>query len=297
MNDKELRKTVLDELDRLKQDIPGIASVTGTDEEAYIMLEDTDGLFLSVRYRSWLPVIRSGGPGLFPQKLAEYIRKGSDILRQLVFVSRADCPESVKDRLIVRPVNKAAYSDRLSAGICREFGDIALVLYCEIMTDGSEYVCFMVPAVLAETWQADPQELLEYALKNTMDKYPPRIIIHPTEMLDIETGGTDLMAYNTTIASPYLIPMITTGGTSVNGAIAMFYPGVLKKISLIMNGSYYFSFTAVSEARIHDPAVYDCRTLLEALDHCNRQFPSTLLSRCVYEYDAETDTVSVAAQS
>ena len=36
-----------------------------------------------------------------------------------------------------------------------------------------------------------------------------------------------------------------------NGAIAMFYPGVLEKLAEICGGSYYVSFTSIHDVRIH----------------------------------------------
>lgn len=88
--------------------------------------------------------------------------------------------------------------------------------------------------------------------------------------------------------NPLFAPTITTVKKK-NGAIAMFYPGVLEKLAEICGGSYYVSFTSIHDIRIHPVSTVQPRRILRSLKDVNKMFnqASDILSRQIFVYDNE----------
>ena len=205
--------------------------------------------------------------------------------------------EDVKDLLVIRPFNALDHHDRLRDAICRYVNDIALAVYCEIPTDISQYVSFQITSHIYRPWNMDAAHLLDHALRNTAAKYPARMFLDLTGLLDPKDPGMDVMALNITLPHTRAVPLITSARVSSNGAAAIFYPGILEKLSQIMQGGFYIVFTGVSEARLHSMSGFHPETALEALRETNAQFPDTLLSRYVYCYDPKKRQIGVYGES
>lgn len=95
------------------------------------------------------------------------------------------------------------------------------------------------------------------------------------------------MALNSDITSlsPHAVPTVTTTA-QINGAIAMFYPGVMKRIAELFGDDYYIAFTGTSEARLHKKGTIQPRNILMRIKQMNRTFdPSEILSNKVYLYE------------
>ena len=83
------------------------------------------------------------------------------------------------------------------------------------------------------------------------------------------------------------IPTVTTT-KQVNGAVAMFYPGVKERIAELYGDSYYVVFTSIHEARTHCRGAFSPRLILRSLKETNQAFPAEeMLSEKVFYYDRE----------
>lgn len=132
----------------------------------------------------------------------------------------------------------------------------------------------------------------EAALTNTYVLAPPRMYLTPAECTDPPYERGAFMALGSKIKSfgKLQAPTITTT-KQVNGAIAVFYPGVKEKIASMAGGSYYVAFTSIHEARIHCVNTVPPRTILSSIKRVNKAFdPEEILTRKVYYYDADKDT-------
>ena len=90
---------------------------------------------------------------------------------------------------------------------------------------------------------------------------------------------------NITSLSPLAVPTVTTTA-QLNGAIAMFYPGVMKRIAELFGDDYYIAFTGTCEARLHKKGTIQPRNILDLIKYMNKTFdPSEVLSRKVYLYE------------
>ena len=83
------------------------------------------------------------------------------------------------------------------------------------------------------------------------------------------------------------IPTVTTT-KQVNGAVAMFYPGVKERIAELYGDSYYVVFTSIHEARTHCRGAFSPRHMLRSLQETNQAFPTEeMLSETVFYYDRD----------
>ena len=79
---------------------------------------------------------------------------------------------------------------------------------------------------------------------------------------------------------PMQIPTITTT-KQINGAIAMFYPGVKEKIAQMAGGFFYAAFTSIHDVRIHCDKSIPPRHILQNLKSVNAQFDAKLWAKNV----------------
>ena len=201
--------------------------------------------------------------------------------------------EYVKNRLIIRPL----FFDNIARGegryVYRKFEDIALVL-CILLRDDSEGIdSVKVPGDAFESWRRPFDTVMDTALLNTCSRALPRMYISPLEYVSrscsYEKGAFMALGSPVTGLGRLDIPAVTTT-RRVNGAVAMFYPGVRERIAELYGDSYYVVFTSIHEARLHCRGSVSPRMILKSLKKINRTFPGDeMLSERVYYYDREKE--------
>lgn len=197
----------------------------------------------------------------------------------------------LKDRLFIRPLNFKDHRYELKNHIYRRIGDMVLVLYILVSdeNDGKTHDVLSVklPKTSMQAWGIDEEEVWENAMSNTYIMAPPRIYLNPMDLLDPPYHRGAFMALNSDITSlpPRAVPAVTTTA-QINGAIAMFYPGVMKRIAELFGDDYYVAFTGTSEARLHKKGTIQPRNILMRIKQMNKAFdPSEILSNKVYLYE------------
>lgn len=203
--------------------------------------------------------------------------------------------ESVKNRLIIRPLNYADNSYELRNSFYHRIGDMALVLYAIGYDGDGTLTTIKVPKDFPEKWGTDAETAFDEALLNTFVTRPPRLYFSARECIDPPYGRGAFMALGADyhISGPGVSPTLTTF-PNTNGAIALFYPGVQQKLANVMGGSYYIAFTSIHEARLHLKGSKSPREILFRLKSVNKMFnPNEILTRKVYLYDADNDSLDV----
>ena len=72
---------------------------------------------------------------------------------------------------------------------------------------------------------------------------------------------------------------------NINGAVALFYPGVLKRLAQLMGGDYFVGFTSIHEAIIHPAKRQSPENMRESIKDINEVFPKEeMLTNAVYRY-------------
>ena len=197
----------------------------------------------------------------------------------------------IRNRRSVRPINFCVYKYELKDCVWKKIGDIALVLYV-LLYDDEKMGLGTVKAQKAfiDKWEKDYGEIWEDALRNTNVWAPPRMYMRAEDLIDppYTQGAFMAFGYKFEKINPLFAPTITTVKKK-NGAIAMFYPGVLEKLAEICGGSYYVSFTSIHDVRIHPVSTVQPRRILRSLKDVNKMFnqASDILSRQIFVYDNE----------
>ena len=197
--------------------------------------------------------------------------------------------ESIRDRLIIYAINYPDNRDALRGKVFRRFGDIALVLYAADKDDPTFCTVVKVPDLILEKWDVNAQTAIDDALYNTVSHFSPRLYFSFNDMLhsSYETGAFMAVGSSVKLPRPNAIALLTTV-QHINGATALFCPGVRERLAEIMGGSYYVVFISVHEAILHKDGTQKPEDLLEALHAVNQlASPGELLSRSIYLYDAE----------
>lgn len=201
--------------------------------------------------------------------------------------------EATKERLMIRPINYTDHKYDLTNSVFRLYGDVALVLYYVLSDNGKDLNTFKVHKDIVECWDKDIDEVFDEALSNTQIKALPRMYVRPSETINPPYHKGAFMAMNSDVEciKPHEVPLVTTT-RQLNGAVVLFYPGVMEKISqLYGNRGFYVSFTSIDDARIHCEGSVSPRIILRQLRDLNRMFGrDQVLSDRVFFYDCDERT-------
>lgn len=180
--------------------------------------------------------------------------------------------EAAKERLFI----KAIPLERASGGIYHEIGDIALTVYLRLNpVEGS----LRNIKVDKEKYPVDGEVIWQQAMLNTQKDKP--IAFDLMDLL-LGKGGTDLNSVQYNARDPFFI----STESKVNGAVAMFYPGVAEKLHNLVGEDYYAVFTSIHEFCIHPKSVMNCSDLKQILSDTIDESVSEdeVLTREIYEY-------------
>lgn len=202
--------------------------------------------------------------------------------------------EKAKYNLMIRPINYTDNKYLLKEHIYKVCGDIALVVYMKFYDDERGLGGAKLPKTQLVTWNKGWEEVFDQAFANTIATAPPRA--YQTPWLDInDPEKGEFMSEDSKVNSlnTLFAPLVTTT-KKINGAIAMFYPGVKERLAELIGGSFYVAFTSIHEARIHLVGSMPPRDILRSLKDVNKKFPrEEVLSRKVFLYDAQKKTFEV----
>lgn len=199
--------------------------------------------------------------------------------------------EALREKLFIRPLNYNDHRYELKENVSRRIGDMALVLYVlandERNGERHDVMSMKMPRLMMEKWGLPEEEVWDNALNNTYMMAPPRLYLNMMDTYNPPYHKGAFMALNSDIKSlsAHAVPTITTT-SQMNGAIAMFYPGVKERLAELFGGDYYVAFTSVHDVRLHKKGSMSPRQILNSIKHVNKTFdPSEILSRKVYLYD------------
>lgn len=211
-------------------------------------------------------------------------------------LAEMDNYEKISSCLIVRPLNYETHAKQLDVGIYDRVGDIALALYISIGTVKGHYVSSMVPLRIFSRWGQKKEKVMENALKNTYDLFPPIVF-------DLFHLGESMEEMCYTFMEKETLPMDTersggifiTNTNQINGAISLFLPGVAKKLGELLKSDYYIAFTSVHEAAIHKVGTVEVEVIRSSLSGINEDvdMEEDFLSAQVYKYSQEKDRIEV----
>lgn len=238
---------------------------------------------------------KEGWQSVLPEILVrlEQVGKGSSQL----FAENASY-EECSDKLILRPINYRRHRRELDNCIYWRYGDIALVLYGLLCDEGNDYVTIKIHRDMTAGWEQPDTRLLTNALLNSYEKMPPRLFkagdfeTKPdvSKGIFIPEEKASSLPINPSDRWEGLRGYRLTTVRQLNGALAMFYPGVRKRLAEIMGGDYYVGFTSIHEAVIHPVRFKNPNDMKEAIQHINAVFDEQeMLTNRVYRYSCKRE--------
>ena len=192
--------------------------------------------------------------------------------------------EKIHDRVIIRllPVGNTR---KFSNCIYKRVGDMALVVYLMISDVGNSLLTTKVQQSILTSWRMSPEEAFDRAMSNTMDIAPPRLLLSMSDAANPAKYGVPFMNEADSILMLPLDSVHLTTPQCLNGAVAIFYPGVAARISELLGRNYYILFLNSDLIRIIAEDHVKVRELRQTLNEINNAFPRTTLTNSVYMYD------------
>ena len=203
--------------------------------------------------------------------------------------------EQVKELLFIRPLNAQVYRQQLRRAVYRIVGDIALVLYMKVYEQEDSISSTKIRKEYIARWGVEWEKVFEDALLNTMRMTPPRLYRWENLLYDPEYTGDSFME----LFSGVRISKDTRGNClstvkRTNGAVAIFLPGVARRLGELMGHDLYLAFTSIHEVMVHNADAVNPeeleRVLVETIKETTPK--EDFLSGHIYYYSRKTGDFS-----
>ena len=217
-------------------------------------------------------------------------------LPELKKTLQAEDYEEVKHRLFIRLLNWTRNKKDLEGVVYDRIGDIALVLYQKLGEQDDTLISVKIREDMLEAWQLDRRYVMEKALLNTCCMAPPRFYVWKRLMdaPDEYEGESFMELYASWQLNRDCFGNCLSTTSRVNGAVAVFYPGVAEKIAKLLDSGFYMAFTSIHEVMIHSDQSAEPEELRRILRDTIKKAtpPREVLSFRIYHYDRDTGEIT-----
>lgn len=205
-----------------------------------------------------------------------------------------DSYQKIRKYLFVKPLNKKAHSLELEDAVHKDVGDIACVVYM-MLSNTNEYFCVKIKNQHLKQWKMTKEAVMEEALKNTCQMTPPFIYTNGKN----KSGGSfmDNGAFCLSKSDKVMGGQLCTNAKE-NGAVSVFFPGVLQRLAQLMESDLYILFTSRNESSIYSVNESNLEDIKDELhimetDYDNGIWYEDSLSEELYYYSRIEDKLSV----
>lgn len=223
-----------------------------------------------------------------------------DIIHEMADVALMQAPqmeysvlsdyEAAKERLFIRASNKQTNADVLAGMPHREVEDLAITYHVLVSSDNQGFATAPITNDLLRHYGVTEEQLHEDAVRNSQRILPAQIDSMQNMLFNMMPGGHD--ASDALFDDPYpgSTMLVLTNSMQLNGAAALFYPGIMEQAAERLGGDYIVLPSSTHEV-IMVPAdgTMDYRGLEQMVRDINRSqvAPEERLSDHVYHYDAQ----------
>ena len=205
-----------------------------------------------------------------------------------------DSYQKIRKYLFVKPLNKKAHSLELEDAVHKDVEDIACVVYM-MLSNTNEYFCVKIKNQHLKQWKMTKEAVMEEALKNTCQMTPPFIYTNGKN----KSGGSfmDNGAFCLSKSDKVMGVQLCTNAKE-NGAVSVFFPGVLQRLAQLMESDLYILFTSRNESSIYSVNESNLEDIKDELhimetDYDNGIWYEDSLSEELYYYSRIEDKLSV----
>lgn len=159
--------------------------------------------------------------------------------------------DKIRPQLIIRPLNYGLHMQDLQGCVYKKIGDFVLALY-QLVGDSDE--CLTSSKIKRDevkNWDVDEVTVIQNALENTKRLFPACVHAKDTEeKIDFFTGNFTRDDITEVMYGDKSILLSTFRIT--NGAVSLFYPGVVEKMMEIMDGPFLAAFMNINDVMIFE---------------------------------------------
>ena len=251
-----------------------------------------------------MTVVRSGQRAAAAVNLTAFYdmyqegRTAGDIIHEMADVAVMQAPqmeysvfsdyEAAKDRLFIRVTNKETNADVLAGMPHKEVEDLAITYHVLVNHDQNGIASAPVTDDLLRHYGVTAEQLHEDAIANSQRMLPAQL----DSMQNMLFGMMTPEASVTLRDEPYpgSTMLVLTNNVQLNGAAALFYPGVMDQAAERLGGNFIVLPSSTHEViMIPADGMTDFRSLEQMVKDINRSqvAPEERLSDHVYHYDAQ----------
>ena len=207
-----------------------------------------------------------------------------------------DSYQKIKKYLFVKPLNKKEHSLEMEDAVHEDVGDIACVLYMILSNTNEYFTDIKIKNQHLEQWEMTKEAVMEEALKNTCQMTPPFIYTNGKN----KSGGSfmDNGAFCLSKSDKVMGVQLCTNAKE-NGAVSVFFPGVLQRLAQLMESDLYILFTSRNESSIYSVNESNLENIKAELNEMvieygnGMVYEDDLLSEELYYYSRIEDKISV----
>ena len=157
--------------------------------------------------------------------------------------------DEIKEHLILRPLNYKLHIRDLSGHVYRRFSDFVLVLYQVLGHANNSLVTSKIKRSELSEWGVGDEEerVINEALLNTMRLYPACVYDYKKGK-EVDVLKDEFKKEDIGMGEHILLSTFST----VNGAVSLFYPGVVEKMMSVMGGPFNAVFMNINDVIIFD---------------------------------------------
>lgn len=200
--------------------------------------------------------------------------------------------ETAKSRLFVLLINYDRNADILQNVVYKTLDDIAFVVYAILDEREGKLISTKILKSMVKKWGKNEDDIFNEAIENTYRMSPPRFYILEKMLLKNNYSGDSFMNNDDTFQlNGRFVGNLLSTTRQINGAIAVFLPGVAEKISEMLKSDFYMVFTSIHEVMIHstksgvDPS--DLKNVLKSTI-AETTHEQDYLTEKIYKYNRKT---------
>lgn len=299
-------------LEELVREIRNIETVEG--HEVKIEKEDNkDILYIALEKRKQkILFLRVNAEDVYQEYLKsrsmEHVRK--EIERTLVASDKNLLADSllklrsyteVKEHLFVRAVSKEKVKGCLDELVYRMVGDIFLLVCIELISKGNEVISTRLTKEIVKYWGSNEEEIWNLAMEKTVQRDQPRLYRLEKLIWDNSYQGDAFMdSFQELYHENRIAGNCISTERRVNGATAVFYPGVARRLSDLMGeNDLYLVFTSIHEVMVHSVQDVSLEMVEKAFRETQEEEvpPEERLTTKVYRYSKKKDQIFIAEET
>ena len=280
---------------------------------ARIMIHDVGKLGGSYKGMCVMPEGSNMAPTVDLNLFYDVYRSGMDkesILKKMAEVVQYRHPEmdhewlsdysKVREKLFVRLCNAEQNGEVLQAAPHRLFADLALPCHVIMDTHSGSFGSILLTHELTRDHDISEDELFRDALESSSRLMPAELMPLGSLLYELSErspqAGSEAGGKDTRHDSPFYV---LTNPLRINGASALFYPGIMAMLSEELSCSYYILPSSVNELLIlPDNGIPDLEWLENMVCDVNRMYvdKKDFLSDNVYYYDSHSKQFGLARE-